>query len=163
MVRPEGGISACATALIVSSWLSLCSPCGGAQRRNPGLESRIAPRFRGGPCGLLGGLRVCRAVTARGFGESARGAVDDLDVVLPRQAIAPGDEVAHVGVGAIPRAARDRGEAAVAELINVVLDAPMGARLAPQIRAHLGGDDLVGAARSAVGEDGAVEIDDHPL
>src|ERR1043166_6339160 len=31
---------------------SIRSPDGGAQRRNPGLDSRIAPRFRGAPCGL---------------------------------------------------------------------------------------------------------------
>ncbi len=84
-------------------------------------------------------------------------------LVLPRQAVLSGDEVLHEGVGAVPGAARDRGEAAMAELIDVVLDRPVGARLAHQIGPHLGGDDLVRTAARPVGEDGAVEIDDHPL
>jgi hypothetical protein len=72
-------------------------------------------------------------------------------------------EIVHERVGAVPGAARDRGETAMAELIDVVLDRPVGARLAHEIGAHLGGDDLVGTAARAMGEDGAVEIDDHAL
>ena len=44
------------------------------------------------------------------------------------------------------RAALDRDVAAVAELVDVVLDAPVAPRLAHEVGAHLGGDDLVGAA-----------------
>ena len=48
--------------------------------------------------------------------------------------------------GQSPRAAFDGDVAAVAELVDVVLDAPAAARLAHEIGAHLGGDDLVRAA-----------------
>ena len=64
-----------------------------------------------------------------------------------------GDHVLHEGVGAIHRAALHRDVAAVPELVDVVLDAPVDARLAHQIGAHLGGDDLVGAAGGAVRDD----------
>ena len=84
-------------------------------------------------------------------------------LVLPRQPVAAGDQVLHVGVGAVLRAAGDRGEAAMAELIDVVLDRPVRARLAHEVGAHFGGDDLVGAAAGAVRQHGAVEIDDHAL
>ncbi len=49
------------------------------------------------------------------------------------------------------------------ELVDVVLDAPMDARLAHQIRTHFGGDDLVDTPRGAVRDDGAVEVHDHAL
>src|SRR5258708_34844361 len=79
------------------------------------------------------------AEAARGLGKSAGGGGDVDDLVLPRQAIAAGGEVLHVGVGAILRAAGDGGEAAVAELIDVVLDRP-----GPAGFAHPGGAGLCG-------------------
>src|SRR5439155_4693527 len=65
------------------------------------------------------------------------------------------------GVGAIHRAILYRDIAAVPELVDVVLDAPIDAGLAHEIGPYLGGDDLVGTARGAVREHAAVEIDDH--
>ena len=70
-----------------------------------------------------------------------------LHLVLPRQPVSPGDQVLHERVGAVLRAALDRDVAAMAELVDVVLDAPVRARLADQVGAHLGGDDLVRRAR----------------
>ena len=72
-------------------------------------------------------------------------------------------QIGHVGVGAVLRAALHRDIAAMAELVDVVLDAPVDARLAHEIGAHLGGDDLVRPAAGAMGDDRAVEIDDHAL
>jgi len=86
------------------------------------------------------------AEAACGLGKSARRAVNVDDLVLPRQAIAAGGEVLHVGVGAILRAAGDGGEAAVAELIDVVLDRPVPAGFAHKVGTDLRGDDLVRAA-----------------
>jgi len=106
--------------------------------------------------------RLCRFPEhPRWHREPARGAVGDLDLVFPGQAEATGHHVLHEGVGTIHRAAFHRDIAAVPELIDVVLDAPVDPRLAHQIRPHLGGDDLVGAAGGAVGDDAAVEIHDH--
>src|ERR1700754_5079131 len=94
------------------------------------------------------------------FRKAAGGAVDVAHLVLPRQPIFAGDKVLHESVGAIPGAAGDRGEAAMTELVDVVLDRTMGARRAHEVGARFGGDDLVRAAAGAVGEDSAVEIDD---
>src|ERR1700688_2328790 len=69
--------------------------------------------------------------------EAARGAVGDLDLVFPRQPEGAGDHVLHEGIGTIHRAALHRDIAAVPELIDVVLDAPVDPRLAHQIGAHL--------------------------
>ena len=72
------------------------------------------------------------------------------DLGLPRQAIAAGDEVVHERVGTILRAARDCRQAAMAELVDVVLDRPVHARFAHEVGPDFGGDDLVGPAASAV-------------
>ena len=64
-------------------------------------------------------------------------------LVLPGQAIAAGDQVLHVGIGAVLGAAGDGGEAAMAELVDVVFDRPVLARFAHQIGTDFGGDDLV--------------------
>src|SRR6202035_5807755 len=85
----------------------------------------------------------------------------DLDLVLPWQPVGPGHHVLHEGVGAIHRAAFHRDVTAVPELIDVVLDTPVNPRLAHQIGAYFGGDDLVSPSGRAVGEDAAVEIHDH--
>src|SRR6267142_5792369 len=77
--------------------------------------------------------------------EAAGGAVGHLDLILPWQPEGAGDHVLHEGVGTIHRAAFHRDIAAVPELIDIVLDAPMNSRLAHQIRTDLRGDDLVGA------------------
>jgi hypothetical protein len=63
---------------------------------------------------------------------------------LPTAAECAGHHVLHEGVGAIHRAALHRDVAAVPELVDVVLDAPVNPRLAHEIGADLGGDDLVG-------------------
>src|SRR6202021_1366215 len=93
--------------------------------------------------------------------ETARGAIGDLDLVFPGQAEGAGHHVLHEGVGTIHRATLHRDIAAMPELIDVVLDAPMDPRLAHQVGAYLGGDDLVGASGGAVRDDAAVEIHDH--
>ncbi len=49
----------------------------------------------------------------------------------------------------------------MAELVDVVLDRPVLARLAHEIGPHFGGDDLVDAAGRTVREDRAVEVHDH--
>ena len=49
----------------------------------------------------------------------------------------------------------------MAELVDIVLDRPVLARLAHEIGADLSGDDLVGASGRPLGEDRTVEIDDH--
>ena len=114
---------------------------------------------------------VCIGVTPpRGLGlhrtggserEAAGRTVNDLHLPFPRQTIAAGDHVLHVGVRTVLCATGDSDEAAMAELIDVVLDAPSGTRLADEIGPHFGGDDLVDAAARPMREDGAVEIDDH--
>jgi hypothetical protein len=68
--------------------------------------------------------------------DAAAGAVGDVDGVLPRRAILAGDEVAHVGIAAVPRAAVDRGEARVAEPADVVFDAPHRSGFADEVGAH---------------------------
>src|SRR5262245_24732447 len=97
----------------------------------------------GPPGEILGGLSFCLstdlaerslfrsggAVHARGHRESAGGAVGHLDRILPRQAILAGGQILHVRVGTILGAALHRDIAAMAELIDVVLDPPAGARL----------------------------------
>src|SRR6187401_81470 len=80
----------------------------------------------------------------------ARRAVGHLDLILPRQTERAGHHVLHESIRAIHRAAFHRDVTAVPELIDVVLDTPVDARLADQIRAHFGGDDLVRAPRGAV-------------
>src|SRR5207247_8586894 len=89
-------------------------------------------------------------------------AVDRGAVTLDRlgQAILPRHEVVHVGIRTILRAAADGDEAAMAELVDVVLDAPHAAGLAGQLRANLAGDDLVGHT-GARDQRRAVEVDDH--
>src|SRR4029079_12077873 len=62
--------------------------------------------------------------------ETARRAVRHFDLILPRKAKRTGDHVLHEGVGAIHRAAFHRDVAAVPELVDVVLDAPVDPRLA---------------------------------
>src|SRR5437879_4449002 len=99
-------------------------------------------------------------VRASGPRKAAAGAVGDLHLVLPRQAILPRHEVVHVGIRTILRAAADGDEAAMAELVDVVLDAPHAAGLAGQRRANLAGDDLVGHT-GARDQRRAVEVDDH--
>src|SRR5713101_4374721 len=98
---------------------------------------------------------------ARRHRKAARRAVGHLDLIFPGQPEGAGHHVLHEGVGTIHRAALHRDIAAVPELVDVVLDAPVNPRLAHQIRAYLRGDDLVGPSRGAVGDDAAVEIHDH--
>src|SRR3984957_4721812 len=95
-------------------------------------------------------------------GKAAARAVAHFDLVLPRQPILAGDQIADIAVGAILRAAFDGDIAAMAELIDVVFHAPDPARLLGELRPPLGGDDLVGCA-GAGHERHAVEIDDHPF
>src|SRR5258708_19153540 len=73
--------------------------------------------------------------------KAARRAVGDLDLILPGQAEGAGDHVLHEGVGTIHRAALHRDIAAVPELVDVVLDAPVDPGLAHQIGRHLTGHD----------------------
>mmetsp|Transcript_55410 Transcript_55410/g.149412 ORF Transcript_55410/g.149412 Transcript_55410/m.149412 type:complete len:387 (+) Transcript_55410:415-1575(+) len=84
-------------------------------------------------------------------------------VVAPRQVPLPVDQVLHERVRAVSRAALHGDVPAVAELVYVVLDAPMDPRLAHQVGANLRGDDLVGSSAVAVTQDLAVEVDNHPL
>src|SRR5690606_37961426 len=101
-------------------------------------------------------LRELFAVAALRFGKAGRRAILDLDALLPGQAVAAIDQVVHVGIGRILGAAIHGSEAAMGELVDIILDAPVGPRLAHQVRADLGGDDLVGAAGDALGDDRAV-------
>src|ERR1700680_3427681 len=73
--------------------------------------------------------RCRRAVGTGGLGESTGRAIGDFHRALPWQAISFGGEILHVGVWTILRAAIDRNIAAVAELIDVVLDPPADACL----------------------------------
>ena len=75
-----------------------------------------------------------RLITSGRRRKSARRPVDGRDLGLPGQAVAPRHQIAHVRVGAIAGAAFDGDVAAVAELIDVVLDAP----LAPRSRTRSG-------------------------
>ena len=84
------------------------------------------------------------------------------DVGFPRQLERTLHHVLHEGVRAVHRAALHGGVAAVPELVRVVLDAPVQARLAHEIGPHFAGDDLVDAA-AACGHHGAVEVADHRL
>src|ERR1700752_764208 len=97
-----------------------------------------------------------RLVEPRRWCEAACRAVSDAHLGFPGQTVAAAGQIAHVGVWAIARAARNRDEPAMSELVNVVLDSPVVARLAYEVWAHLGGDDLVGH-RAALGDYGAVE------
>ena len=85
------------------------------------------------------------------------------DLVLPGQTIAAGDEILHEGVGTIARAACDGRKAAMAELIDVVLDRPVLVRLGNEVGPQLCGDDLVRSARRSFGKDRPVEVDEHAL
>src|SRR5258707_3494719 len=107
--------------------------------------------------------RLCspRPKHARRRREAAGGAVGHLDLILPRQPEGAGDHVLHEGVGGIHRAAFHRDVSAMPDLIDIVLDAPVNPRLAHQIGAHFGGDDLVHPSGRAVRDDHAIEIDDH--
>src|SRR5262245_66457854 len=67
-------------------------------------------------------------------------AVGHCHLVLPRQPVTSGNQIAHEGVRAIPGSALDRDVAAVAELIDVVLDAPALACVAHEVGPDLGGD-----------------------
>src|SRR4051794_38116026 len=82
----------------------------------------------------------------------ARRAVGHLDLILPRQTERARHHVLHEGIRTIHRAALHRDVAAMPELVDVVLDAPVNPRLAHQVRADFGGDDLVGAPGGAVGD-----------
>src|SRR5258708_33626652 len=75
--------------------------------------------------------------------KAARSAVGDLDLVFPWQAEGAGDHVLHEGVGTVHRAAFHRDVAAMPELIDIVLDAPVDPRLAHQIGADFGGWHVV--------------------
>src|SRR6478672_531100 len=110
---------------------------------------------------LLCGLRELVAVATGWFRETVGGSVLVDDLVLPGEAIPARDEVMHERVGTIAGAARDSRHAAMAELIDVVLDRPVFARLADKVWSQLRGDDLVSPSRRPFGEDRAVEIDDH--
>src|SRR5271168_4108566 len=88
------------------------------------------------------------AVAARRRWKPAGCAVDVQDLGLPRQPITAGGQIVHVGVRAILRAAANGREAAVTELVDVVLDRPMPARFAHQVGPHFRGNDFI---RSAAG------------
>src|SRR5262245_20285713 len=83
-------------------------------------------------------------VEALGLREAAGGAVGDDHFALPRQLVASGHHVVHVGVGTVARAALHGDIAAMAELVDVVLDRPVLAGFPHQVRPHFAGDDLVG-------------------
>src|SRR5439155_21477895 len=75
--------------------------------------------------------------------EAAARAVGHLDLFLPWQLVFAGREIVHVGVGAIARAAFHRDIAAMAKLVDVVLDTSVDARLVAQVGPPLGGCGLV--------------------
>ena len=85
------------------------------------------------------------------------------DVLIPRQVPLSVHQVPHERVRAVGGAPLDRNVPAVAELVHVVLHAPVYPRLADQVRTNLRGDDLVGPGGESVGDDLAVEVDDHAL
>ena len=75
-------------------------------------------------------LREFLAIVSRRPGKTVADAVGVDDLVLPGQPVAPRHEVLHVGIGTIACAAGHRDHAAVAELIDVVLDRPVLSGLA---------------------------------
>src|SRR5207244_10621149 len=80
----------------------------------------------------------------------------------PGEAILARHQVLHVGVRAILGPAAHGDEPAMAELVDVVLDAPQAAGFVGELGPNLARDDLVGVA--VAGEERlAVEVDDHPL
>ncbi|EGE55512.1 hypothetical protein RHECNPAF_9300166 [Rhizobium etli CNPAF512] len=103
----------------------------------------------------------CFTVAPRRLLEAAGRTVRDLHPILPRKVVFAGDEVVHVGIGRVTRAAGDSDIAAMAELVDIVFDTPAEPRFAHEIGTNFGGDDFVDTARCAVSNDRAVEIADH--
>jgi hypothetical protein len=99
---------------------------------------------------------------ALGRRKTAGSPIDVLDLVLPGQPVSPGHQVLHEGVRAVLRAAAHRHITAVMELVDVVLHAPVPARLADQVRAHFASDDLV-RAMAAHDHRFAIEVHEHAL
>src|SRR5262245_16263034 len=110
---------------------------------------------------LFGRFRVPFPVVPDGLRKTEARAVGYRHLVLPREPVPAGNQVAHEGVGAVLRPALHRDITAVAELVDIVLHAPAAAGFAHEVGTNLGGDDLVGAAGLAMSDDAAVEIDDH--
>ena len=128
-----------------------CSPLWRPTRRpSEGVEHKVATGF-GYSLGAVGSARDL---------ETAARAVGDLDLVLPGQPVLAGNQIAHVGVRAILRAAFDRDKAAVTELVDIVLHAPEPPGFVGEFRPHLSSDDLI-RCTSAGHERNSVKIDDH--
>src|SRR5215470_20317597 len=94
--------------------------------------SKIGARRRSMATALFGRVSKALAVAPRRRGQAAGCPVRMHNLVFPRQAIAASDEILHVGVGTVLSTAAHRGKATMSELIDVVLDRPMPARLAYQ-------------------------------
>src|SRR5277367_1701188 len=105
----------------------VCNSCG-RPRATP--RNRLVTRRRETSLSLIRPM---------GDREAAARPVSYLDLILPGQPVFAGGEIAHVAVGAILRTAFDRDEAAMAELVDVVLDAPDPARFVGELRPHLRG------------------------
>src|SRR5579875_1914169 len=97
-----------------------------------------------------------------GWRETAAGAIGDDDFILPRQAIASGGEIGHVGVWAIARASGDSHVAAMAELIEVVFDTPKSPCFTHEIKAQFGSNDFI-RATTPFNKRHTVEVDEHPF
>src|SRR5947209_14228395 len=118
-------------------------------RRPPIPESEARDSF--------GGLPLCITVRARRTREAAGRAIALFHLIFPRQPVTAGDEIAHIGVRTILRAAGNGRITAMPELVNIVFDAPMDARFAHEIGAHFRSDDLIGEAARPMREHAAVE------
>src|SRR4029077_19655804 len=91
----------------------------GIQSNVPRYSKPLGPRPRGDER-----IKASPLIRPVRDSDAAAGPVGDLHLVLPRQPVFSGREIAHVGVGAILCAAFHRHIAAMAELVDVVLHAP---------------------------------------
>src|SRR5260370_42244297 len=104
-----------------------------------GRPSRSGARsgHRHARAGSFGRLLTRGTVAPRRRGETAGGPIGRAHVVLPGQPVTACQEIPHIRIGTVPGAAGDRGEPAMAELVDVVLYSPGDARLADEIGAPL--------------------------
>src|SRR5690606_34607628 len=95
-----------------------------------------------------------------GHWKAAGAAIGMHYIRLPRQSIPAGRQIVQVGIRTVMRAAHNDDIASVAELIEVVLNAPVLARLAYQVRPQFAAYDFV-RPPTARDHGCAVEVDEH--
>src|SRR5206468_2129449 len=100
-------------------------------------RSGAQSRHRHAREGSFGRLLARGTVAPRGRGKTAGGPVGRPHLTFPGQAVTACHEIAHIRIRTVTGAAGDGGESAMAELVDVVLDSPVDARLADKVRTHL--------------------------